>query len=89
MLASFILALMYKLTNCQKEIMIDSSLVLFISSRVPLPIKGEYAPRWFITKKIESSPLVEIDSKQTKKCISPFDITMPAINMRPVHTIPL
>ncbi|KEO39613.1 hypothetical protein DJ502_27435 [Klebsiella pneumoniae] len=57
--------------------MIDSSLALFISSRIHLPYKrGVCTTMVHYPIRLKAHHFVEIVSKQTKKCISPFDITM-------------
>ncbi|MDW6849888.1 hypothetical protein RNP25_21685, partial [Escherichia coli] len=56
--------------------MIDSSLALFISSRIHLPYKrGVCTTMVHYPIRLKAHHFVEIVSKQTKKCISPFDIT--------------
>ncbi|RIG73801.1 hypothetical protein UQ94_18355 [Shigella boydii] len=57
--------------------MIDSSFAPLISCRVPLPYKRRVCTTIVHHPiRLKAHHFVEIDSKQTKKCISPFDITM-------------
>ncbi|XPE36303.1 hypothetical protein ACNKHN_11735 [Shigella flexneri] len=75
MFASSILALMRKLTKLSNKGMIDSSLALFISSRIHLPLGGGMHHDRSLPNRLKAHHFVEI-SKQTKKCISPFGITV-------------